>query len=424
MTQHQLSQVFQGLQPSATLRINERSVELARQGHRIYRLGFGQSPFPVPVAVVEALRANAHQKDYLPVRGLAPLREAVAQFHHRQQGLPTTTDDVLIGPGSKELMFLLQLVGDHQLLLPCPSWVSYLPQAKIAAKGVAWLPTTAKDRWLPTAAALDEFCLTALPKQRLLLLNYPCNPTGSTFRPDELEALAAVARKHGLLVLSDEIYGEVHHTGAHQSIARHYPEGTIVSSGLSKWCGAGGWRLGTFIFPKNLRNLLDAMAVAASETFTSVSAPIQHAAVSAYLPSADIDAYLASSRQVLRTVGLAASQMLTEAGLPHTAPAGGFYLFPDFEKYREPLASRGIRTSAVFCEKLLDETGVALLPSSDFGFAPEVLAARLSYVDFDGASSLENPAAPAPVLAPKVLEAIGRMAEWVRLSQKKKRAPW
>src|SRR5690606_12101120 len=107
------------------------------------------------------------------------------------------------------------------------------------------------------------------------------NPHGYTYCNEELKAIAAVAREYRMLVLADEIYGEVHFLGKHTSIAQYYPEGTIVSSGLSKWCGAGGWRLGTFAFPAQLQWLKNAMATAASETYTSTSAPIQYAAVKA-----------------------------------------------------------------------------------------------------------------------------------------------
>ena len=107
-----------GLTPSATLAINERSAELLQQGREVLKLGLGQSPFPVPRVVVEALRENAHQKDYLPVRGLGTLREAVAAYHSRKHGIERTGDNVLVGPGSKELMFLVQLVYYGDLVIP------------------------------------------------------------------------------------------------------------------------------------------------------------------------------------------------------------------------------------------------------------------------------------------------------------------
>ena len=99
-----------GLAPSATLAINEKSAELRARGRKVYRLGLGQSPFPVPERVVQSLRDHAHEKDYLPVSGLKALRESVAGFNRRLQGIETNPDLVMIGPGSKELIFILQLV--------------------------------------------------------------------------------------------------------------------------------------------------------------------------------------------------------------------------------------------------------------------------------------------------------------------------
>lgn len=110
-----------GLPLSATLHINELSNRIKQEGKKVYKLGLGQSPFPVPYAVVEELRANAHQKDYLEVKGLPALREAVAEYHSRRNGIERSANDVLIGPGSKELMFLLQFVYYGDLVIPAPS---------------------------------------------------------------------------------------------------------------------------------------------------------------------------------------------------------------------------------------------------------------------------------------------------------------
>ena len=237
-----------GLRSSRTLAINEKSNELRKAGYEVYKLGLGQSPFPVPEPVVEALRANAFQKNYLDVKGLPALREAVASYRRRRHGTDCTGDDVLIGPGSKELMFLLQLVYYGDLVIPTPSWVSYAPQAHIIGRHVRWLDTRPENGWRLTADELELLCKDDKTRPRIVILNYPSNPTGGSYSSVELEAIAEVARTYGVVLLADEIYGELHHDGLHESIARYYPEGTISSTGLSKWCGAGGWRLGTFIF--------------------------------------------------------------------------------------------------------------------------------------------------------------------------------
>ena len=378
-----------GLSQSATLVINERSNELIKSGRTVYKLGLGQSPFPVPRLVQESLRENAHQKDYLPVKGLLPLREAIAAFNIRH-GIHCTPDDIMIGPGSKELIFILQLVYYGELIIPTPSWVSYSPQARIAGRHVTWVATTEENDWRLSPEKLDLICRSDPDRPRVVILNYPSNPTGSTYPKTRLKKLAEVARKYNIILISDEIYGLLDHSGEHVSIAEYYPEGTIVSSGLSKWAGAGGWRLGTFTFPENLRWLQNAMAIVASETYTSTSAPIQYAAISAFRENPEIDSYLHHSRRILKSLGNHLAIRLKSKNITMPSPKGGFYLFPNFNAYREKLAAKGILTSFELCETLLHDTGIAILPGTDFGRQPEELTCRLAYVDFDGEAVLEK----------------------------------
>ncbi len=380
---------IQGLKKSATLAINEQSRELSRGGKKIFRFGFGQSPFPVPQTVVQSLRENAACKDYLPVEGLGELRAAVAEFHARKHGLHFSKDDVFIGPGSKELMFILQLVYESELLLPAPSWVSYAPQAAMIGRDTKWLNASFSDDWRLTPETLAQHCEKAPSARRLLILNCPGNPTGGTYTADQLAELAEIARKHKVIILSDEIYGELHHRGEHVSIGRFYPEGTIVSSGLSKWCGAGGWRLGTFAVPPQMQWIRKAMGVVGSETFSTASAPVQFAAVTAFANGAEIESYLTNSRRILQALGNRAASLLRDFGVSVVRPDGAFYLFPDFSPLKEKFARRGITNSVEFCQALLEETGVALLPGIDFGRPAEELTTRLAYVNFDGGKALE-----------------------------------
>ena len=386
--------IIRGLKSSATLVINERSRQLMAEGHKIYRLGFGQSPFPVPPTVIKALQKYAGEKDYLPVKGLAALRQAVANFNKRTLGLQCEAEDVIIGPGSKELIFNLQLAYDGVLLLPAPNWVSYEPQAQITQMPVYRIPTTQEEAWCLQADALEAACKELPATNKLLILNYPNNPTGTSYSPGQLQRLAQVLKKYEVLVIADEIYGEVHHTGQHHSLAEFYPEGTIISGGLSKWCGAGGWRLGTFTFPPAYGWLQDAMARIASETFSAVSAPIQYAACTAFNGNEEIEHYLNASRKILKTVGQFVYRSLTASGIEMPAPEGGFYLFPNFEYFRPSLEQKGITTSAALCEYLLSNKKIALLPGSDFGRPERELTARLAFVDFDGQTTLERFADP------------------------------
>ncbi|MCW5725656.1 MAG: aminotransferase class I/II-fold pyridoxal phosphate-dependent enzyme [Maricaulaceae bacterium] len=409
-----------GLDVSATLAINERSRALMKEGRKVHRLGLGQSPFPVPEPVRRALSDHAHQKDYLPVRGLPELRAAVCGHLKRTQGLDYDPASILIGPGTKELMFLVQLCYYGDLVIPTPSWVSYAPQAQIIGRSIRWLPTRTETGLGVTPQALDALCRKDPDRPRLLILNSPSNPTGLAYEDGQLAEIAAVARRYGVLVLSDEIYGGVHFEGRHVSIARHYPEGTIISDGLSKWCGAGGWRLGAFAFPPQLKWLSDAMSVVASETYTSVSAPIQHAAVTAFSGGAEIDGYLDRSRRILAALAAFATERLTAAGAAMSAPKGGFYAFPDFSVHRDALAARGVTASEEFCERLLEEAGVATLPGTAFGRPEGEFSLRLAYVDFDGGPALDALSAPGAEAdesflrahAPDTVAGLERLADW------------
>ncbi len=413
-----------GLKPSATVAINDLSNELKRQGREIFKLGLGQSPFPVPEPVVLALQENAYQKEYLPVKGLRELQEAVAEHHRRTFGIDAEPADVLIGPGSKELMFLLQLTYFGDLVIPTPSWVSYAPQAKIIGRHIYLMPTSFENDWHFTAEELEKLCNMDKNRPRLLILNYPLNPTGTSMSKDRLKALAEVADKNRVVLLSDEIYGKIHHEGKHESIVPFYPEGTIFSGGLSKWCGAGGWRLGVFVFPKSLRWLLNAMAAVGTETFTSTSAPIQYAAVRAFQEGPEIDEYLKRSRRIVKALGNTISRKLDETGAKIRYPHGGFYVFPDFSPFREKLQRRNIHNCVDMCSRLLEDTGVAVIPGIEFGRKPEELAARIAYVDFNGKAALDA-VASIPESQPiseeflktycgKVIKAIDRMCDWIK----------
>lgn len=405
--------------------MNEMAAAMQAAGHQIHRFGFGQSPFPVPDVVTEALRSNSHQKDYLPIMGLPALRGAVAGQLGRKFGIAATADDVLIGPGSKELMFLLQLALDADLILPAPSWVSYAPQARILGRSVHVLPTLAADHWQLDPQALDDLCRADPGKPRLMILTDPSNPTGTSHSQSRQAEITEVARRHDIICLSDEIYAGLTFKGRHHSMALEYPDGTIVSSGLSKWCGAGGWRLGTFVFPENLRWLLERVAMLASETFTAVSSPIQFAAVRAYEGGDSIDDYVLHTTRILGGIAERVTEKLTESGVSVVQPVGGFYVFPDFTAQAGDLAGRGIRNSQDLCQRLLKDTGVALLPGYHFNMKPESLSARLAFVDFDGHAALQDAFAQPPS-APlddqffdrhieQILTGIDLMLEWLHL---------
>ena len=403
-----LKNLVKNLKPSSTLLINETSRKLEDQGKKIFKFGFGQSPFKVPESIVEELKNNSHQNKYLPMQGLLELRKAVAKYTSTKKNYNYKSENVIIGPGSKELMFLLHVIFDGEIILPAPSWVSYAPQAILGRNKIQILQTKRENNWFPTALEIEEIISKDKNKNYLLFLNSPNNPSGQVC--ENLEEIAIVAKKYNLIILSDEIYSELTFQNNYKSISSFCPEKTIISTGLSKWCGAGGWRLGYFIIPNNLNEIKDKINVLASETFSAVSAPIQYAAIKAY--ETDHSNYIDKSKKILCAVGSYVYENLKSNKILINQPQGGFYLMPEF-------LNKKFNTSSEMCDSILHNTGVALLPGSDFGFKNSEMLARLSFTDFDGQKFMkgikDNEKIDSDVInkfAPKIVEGVDKLKKW------------
>lgn len=382
------------IEKSETLLINELSRQQENDGKKIYKFGFGQSPFSPPEFLVESLKSHAYRHEYMPVQGITELREAVTKFHETDLGQKYDKDNVFIAPGSKILLFsVMATLENATIILPNPSWVSYAPQAKLLKHEVKWVETSFDTMWKVTAEELEKTGQNLDPdRQALMILNTPCNPTGSVYTPEELKALAVVARKWNILILSDEIYGPLTFEGTHISIAQYYPEGTIVTTGLSKWCGAGGWRLGVAFLPQELSGAFkETLLGVASETYSTATAPVQLAAVDAYNNISRAAKFIDAEKHILKIINNYCARQLSAAGVKVHPAGGGFYLYPSFENFREKLAAKGITTSQKLCEELLRDASVALLPSVTFGHNNTALCCRLCYVDFDGNALVNNP---------------------------------
>ena len=399
------------LKESSTLVINEKSKDLISKGKKIYQFGFGQSPFPIPEKIVNTLKENAHKKEYLPIQGLPELRKSISNYLLKKTGVHYPEENILITPGSKEAMLLMHVAFKGEIILPAPSWVSYEPQAKIGKNKVHWLQTNRSNNWFPTAKELEKKIISIGRKKNLIfIINSPNNPSGTVC--NNLKEIAAVAKKYKLIVLSDEIYTDLTFKNEYNSISKYYPDSTCISGGLSKWCGAGGWRLGFFAVPKKLSNFLNSLKTLASESYSTVNTPVQFAAVEAY--NGDYDEYKLKVRNILNSVGNYVYNNLRSNKILINPPQGAFYVMPEFlnTKYE---------SSSKLCEAILNEIGVAMLPASDFGFKPKKMLTRLSYTDFDGAKFFRNITDHNSINddiieenAPNVVEGVKKLSNWAK----------
>tara|TARA_A100001011_G_C14183985_1_gene788178 strand:- start:305 stop:1225 length:921 start_codon:yes stop_codon:yes gene_type:complete len=304
----------------------------------------------------------------------------------------------------------MHVVFDGEIILPSSSWVSYAPQAQLANNKIHWMQTSCENNWFPSSEVLEKKVKSIKNKKILLILNSPNNPSGTTC--NNLKELADVARKNKIIVLSDEIYTDITFNNKYESISSFYPEGTLISGGLSKWCGAGGWRLGFLAAPKELHDFLINVKTVASETYSTVNTPVQYAAVEAY--TGDYEDYKLKVRNILNSVGQYVYKKLKSNKIFINPPQGGLYIMPEFVNSK-------FKTSAELCDVILEETGVAMLPGSDFGFNKNKMVTRLSFTDFDGKKFLENIKTYNELndevikkYAPNVVEGVEKLSKWAK----------
>ncbi len=374
--------------PSATLAINELVNRMWAEGKTVWHFGFGESRLPVHEKVLEALRRHAVQKNYLPIQGLRELREAIAENFSNSLDRDIRPEQVMVGPGSKSLIFAIQMALGSALILPTPSWVSYRPQAEMLGLPCRYLPGCFAENYEIHLDDIHRAIESTQEENRLLILNNPNNPSGQVFSSAVAKQLASVCRSHRTWVLSDEIYSRLNHGQPHtESLSANYPDGTIISSGLSKHMSLGGWRLGLVIVPDTApgRQLMNALCAVAGEVWSSVPAPIQHAAVTAFADDPDLKAHVYDCCQIhrIRTTWLR-SQMI-QMGIDCTTAQGGFYFIANFDSFREALHHRGITTNHDLAVHLLDHYQIATLPGSEFGIADDELSLRIatSYIDME-----------------------------------------
>jgi aspartate aminotransferase len=411
--------------PSATLATNERVQARLAAGAPVLHLAFGEAGLPVLPGVAERLGAAAGENGYGPVAGSPAVRQAAAGYFQRR-GLPTGPEQVLLAPGSKALLYALLSVLPGDVVLPRPSWVSYAAQAALAGKRVIDVPIAADAGGVPDPAALREALSDARARRHepaILVLTLPDNPTGTVASASLMREVCEVAQDHRLLIVCDEIYRDLAYDhDALCSPATLMPDHVFVTNGLSKSMALGGWRIGFCRVPQGRLGADAARALTgvASEVWSSLAAPMQHAATYVLDEPHDVRDHVARSRRLHRLVSNAAYERVIAAGARCRAPAGAFYLYPDLEPLRPLLAEQGVSTGAQLAALLLERHDVAVLEGEAFGDDPSGLRFRMATSLLYGSNDEQRWAALGaddPVALPWIAGALERLGETLRALQ-------
>ncbi|MGP3683702.1 pyridoxal phosphate-dependent aminotransferase [Streptomyces sp. IBSNAI002] len=406
-------------QPSPNLTLSHLVEQRRAAGEPLVNLTFGEARLPVLPELAQQLAAGAHRASYGPVAGAEDARGAVAGYFERR-GLPTDPADVVLAPGSKPLLMALNLAADGDVLLPRPAWNTYAPQVRYAGREPLPVPVPDACGGVPEPGALRGAIRRARADghtPRLLVLTLPDNPTGTFAAPDLVRELAAVAEAEDLLIVSDEIYRDVLHDPAAPflSPAEIVPERTVVTTGLSKSLGIGGWRVGAARFPAGPRGraVRDAVVAAASEIWSTLAGPLQQVAAYAFAEPEPVRARMAAAARLHGAVARAVHARATAAGAHCRPPTAGFYVYPDFEPLRVPLARHGITGSASLAAHLLDHGGVAVLAGHLLGDDPAALRfkAATSLLYGDTEQQLSALRAEDPTALPHIAGQLARIEE-------------
>ncbi|ABF45922.1 L-aspartate aminotransferase apoenzyme [Deinococcus geothermalis DSM 11300] len=363
----QLSARALSLKPSATVAVTSRALELQRAGVDVISMSVGEPDFDTPphikAAAIQAIEAG--KTKYTPVGGIPELREAISAKFERENGLSYGPDAVTVTSGGKQALFnaffALLNPGD-EVLIPAPYWVSYPEMVALTGAVPVPVPTTPESGFQLDPGAL-EARVTA--RTRMIVLNSPGNPTGAVFSPEVLAAVAQIAQRHGLVIVSDEMYEHLVYGAEQVSIGRYAPEHTLTINGASKAYAMTGWRIG---YAGGPRPVIAAMNALQSQSTSNASSVGQYAALAALTQHDETARFTEQARHAYRARRDRIVAGLNALGLPTPTPQGAFYVMANTTRIHSDELEAARR--------LLDEARVAVVPGTDFAAPGQV---RLSY---------------------------------------------
>jgi aspartate aminotransferase len=371
-----LSTWARNVSPSPTLAIDAKAKAMKAAGEDVCGFAAGEPDFDTPEHIKEACIAalKAGKTKYAPTPGIDELRAAIAARYGEEYGLKVAPGQVVVSPGGKFSCYLTVLAtcspGD-EAIIPAPYWVSYPEMVKLAGATPKYVLCDDRAGFKLTPAQLEA---AITPRTRLLIINSPSNPTGAVYNRAELEALVAVAVRHNLYIMSDEMYEHLMYDGAKPTcVATFSPEAearTIVVAGFSKTYSMTGWRIGTLVAPLPIAKAIGEIQ---SQQSSNVTTFAQYGALAALKEK---EKTAASVQQMLTAFDRRRKFLHAELnkipGVTCLLAEGAFYLFPN-------VSSFGLK-DADFCAQLLEKEKVAAVPGSSFGAEGYL---RLSYATSD-----------------------------------------
>lgn len=356
---------LQQIRPFIVMDVMEKAAALEKQGRRVFHLEVGQPSTGAPEAVILAVEAalRADKLGYTSARGLPGFRQAISDYYEKIEGISVNPDRIIATAGSSAgfvLSLIAALPPRARVGIPEPGYPCYRNILLSLGHQPVTIPCGVETGYQFTAAALDEFAGNI---DALIVAN-PANPTGTALGFSQVNALVQYCKEKSIVLISDEVYNRVYYETRPESVLRFSDEAIVVNS-FSKYYSMTGWRIGWTVLPENLVRSTEKLS---QNLYIAPSTLSQIAAIASFSAEAELQ------KNVLRYQSNRDSILegLRRAGLSSYAPPhGGFYIYVD--------ASSITRKSTVFCQRLLEETGVAITPGEDFDTRVGHKTIRFSY---------------------------------------------
>jgi aspartate aminotransferase len=356
----ELSKRVKEIKPSPTLSLDAKAKELISKGEDIISFGAGEPDFPSPDEACEwGKRAIDQGKTkYTAVDGIPELKKAVAKRFEYFFGVKYDTKEIIVTPGAKmaiyEALFSLVDEGDEVIILS-PYWVSYPDMVKMVGGIPKFVETKPENNFEPNP---DDIANAISSRTKVLILNFPCNPTGAVASPDVFKEIAKIVSKKDVFVISDEIYGTLVYDGVFESFARFLKEKTLVIWGMSKTYSMTGWRIGFGLGPEKI---ISAMRKVQSQTTSNPTTISQYASLGAL--EEESQKFVRETTEKFKKRRDLIFNLLCELGIKCVKPRGAFYIFPDVSEF---LGGK-VKTTDEISDFLLENYKVLVIPGSGFG---------------------------------------------------------
>jgi aspartate aminotransferase len=356
----ELSKRVKEIKPSPTLSLDAKAKELISKGEDIISFGAGEPDFPSPDEACEwGKRAIDEGKTkYTAVDGIPELKKAVAKRFEDFFGVKYDTKEIIVTPGAKmaiyEALFSLVDEGDEVIILS-PYWVSYPDMVKMVGGIPKFVETKPENNFEPNP---DDIANAISTRTKVLILNFPCNPTGAVASPDVFKEIAKIVSKKDVFVISDEIYGTLVYDGVFESFARFLKEKTLVIWGMSKTYSMTGWRIGFALGPEKI---ISAMRKVQSQTTSNPTTISQYASLGAL--EEETQNFVKETTEKFKQRRDLIFNLLCELGIKCVKPRGAFYIFPDVSEF---LGDK-VKTTDELSDFLLENYKVLVIPGSGFG---------------------------------------------------------